>query len=281
MESDDYIISIGDEGIHTNIDGYSQLLKFYNTCQNYKDTVVTIDFNKLHWFSGNMCAILSAMIYKLNKERNLNFWVDGASVQHMKKRMGVLLHNGFIPNPDGEENYVSAVELTSFEPNDEKLFVDYIEHKLFENMGMRIDPDTKEMMIDKFLEMYSNIQLHAQTKDPVFACGQYFKKHKTLEFTLVDIGIGYLPPIEEHTKHQVTTSAGAIKWALEGNSTKRDAPGGTGIIDLHKYCKESKSEMNIITGNAYWGTNLPNEETISIEPFCGTIIHMLFNCKYS
>ena len=145
---------------------------------------------------------------------------------------------------------------------------------------MKIDPDSKNKMIDKFLEMYSNVQIHARSNDrPVFGCGHYLENDHKLHFTLVDLGVGYLVPIEEHTRGLICTSEAAIQWALQGNSTKKDAPGGTGLVDLASYCMDTGSNLHIITGNSYWGNDVNSGNALIINPFKGTTLHMMFNCS--
>ncbi len=67
--------------------------------------------------------------------------------------------------------------------------------------------------MNHFLEVFSNIHLHAHTKDPVFACGQYYPSKNLLKFTLVDLGVGFLEPISNFTKNQINEAEKAILWA--------------------------------------------------------------------
>lgn len=274
------LVSLGSSEILTSPEGYNQLQTFYENCQTVGNgSNIYLDFKNVKSMNGNMCALLTAMLYRLKNEKDLTFFVDEENMKYIKSHLKPLVKNGFLHSDDTSDSDLTNVSLEAFEPNDEKGFVDYIEHELFENIRMKIDPDLKDKMVDKFLEMYSNVQLHARTEFPVFGCGQYLKHEKKLHFTLVDLGVGYLLPIEEHTKGEISTSESAILWALEGNTTKPDAPGGTGLIDLLKYCEDTSSHLNIITGDTYWGNNLPLGKTLKIRPFRGTILHMIFNCS--
>src|SRR5690606_24535019 len=132
-------------------------------------------------------------------------------------------------------------------------------------------------LIDAFLELFCNVQKHARTESPIFACGQFYPNMKRLCFTLVDMGVGYFQPIHEFTNRDVKTPSEAIMWALKGNTTKVGTPGGLGLKEIQKFCTESGSTFVIISGGAYW-TNFQLFPT-TVKPFCGTIVNVIFDCK--
>ena len=263
--------------ITTTPNGYTKLVDIYYRCKDHYNIEISLHFYELEWIDANMAGLLHAILYKLNKENGLTFAID---VEYVKTKFEILFRNGFLKEllsiPD---NSGTTVQLTTFNKDEDEKFVNFIEKDLLGNEGMKIRDISKEKMTDHFLEVFTNVQIHARTEDPIFGCGQFFPKTKQLVFTLVDLGIGYLPPIEKHTKGKITTAEQAINWAISGNSTKEDAPGGIGLKHLLAYCTQTASEFNIITGDAYWGNNLGEIGTRAVKPFCGTIVHLLFNCK--
>jgi hypothetical protein len=93
----------------------------------------------------------------------------------------------------------------------------------------------------------------------------------------VDLGRGYLPEIEKFTKGAICTAMNAIEWALkDNNTTKLDAPGGTGLKNLLAFCQSTNGQLSIMTGDAYWNNHGEKED---MPHFCGTIIQLIFNCK--
>jgi hypothetical protein len=267
---------VATEDIATDRAGYKKLIGFYLSCHAYHDCRVYLDFKQITWISGNMCALFSAILYKLKKENQLNFFIDRENYAFIKSKLNFLFLNGFIEDFVKMPYSRTAVVLTKFDKSEDEKFLIYIENELFGNEGMQIKERKKDMVLS-FLEIFTNVQLHARTDEPIFACGQYFPKSKELHFTLVDLGVGYLKPIEEFTKGKTNTAEAAIEWAIKGNSTKITAPGGTGLIGILDYCKETNGLLNIITGDTYWVSDA--QITFQIPEFCGSVINLRFNCK--
>lgn len=268
---------VANEGIDSSKTGYKKLISFYFGCKAYRDCKISLEFRHINWISGNMCALLQGVLHKLNKENSLLFTLDRDNYSHIKTNLPFLFSNGFLEDVVKMPYSRSAVVLSTFEKNSDQQFVEYIEKGLFGNTGMTIKTEKKTGMIDNFLEVFSNVQLHARTEEPIFACGQFFPQKQQLHFTLVDLGVGYLLPISEFTKGKVITSEDAIQWAIEGNTTKMDAPGGTGLKRIIKYCEETKGTLNIITGDTYWASDATI--TFNVPVFCGSMINLMFNCK--
>lgn len=278
VTQNDVVISLGKYSINSTKSGYKRLVEFYNQCNEYSDCTVTIDFSELEFFDANLSAILFSMIYLLNKEKGLKFAID---MNLIGEKFDILMRNGFLEQDIVvEKNDNSCVKLQAFDLSDETSFVDYVTFDLFQNEGLtKLDKTTKNRMITNLLEVFANVT-HAKTDHPVFACGQYYPKNKRLKFTIVDLGIGFLRPINEYTKGTINEALNAIEWALEeGASTKKSEPGGNGLTDILSFCKSSESHMNIMTDGVVWGTDFGLIGHFKIEPYCGTIITLDFNCK--
>ena len=266
---------IGNGEIKTNEDGYLKLITFYEECMRHSNNEIIIDFEKITWIDGNMSALLMAIILKLKRENNIIFFVDQDVI---RDRFNILIRNGllsgveFVPKNDKTE-----IKLTGFDKIEDVRFIQYIEKELLSNPNLSIEHNVKDRLIDAFLELFCNVQKHARTDSPIFACGQYYTIPKRLSFTLVDSGVGYLAPISEFTGDNQMTGSEAIQWALSGNTTKKDAPGGLGLKEIQRFCSESGSTFIIITSGYYW-TNYQLLPT-KIKHFCGTIVNIIFDCK--
>jgi hypothetical protein len=257
--------------------GYSQLVDFYLRCQKHSDCVIFIDFEGLRWIDANMCALFDAILFKLNMENGLRFSLD---IELIQSRFDILFRNGFLRDIGHIENYTkSAVELNTFAINEDQRFYEFIDQQLLSHDSLQISDETKEGLTRCFLEVFTNVESHASTTLPVFACGQYYPTKGQLTFTLLDLGIGYSPKIQEHTNGRVNSSKGAVKWAIqEGHSTKKDARGGDGLSEIVKYCRANKGALHIVTGDAYWGSNLGAVETFKVKRFAGSMLNITFNC---
>jgi hypothetical protein len=262
--------------VTTSVAGYSKLIAFERACSKYKDCFVYVDLGGLLWLDANLSALFEAILYRLCATNRLRFSLD---IELVKSRFPILLRNGFLSSlcalPD---NAGTTVPIGTFLPSEVEDFVSYVDDKLLAHPSLQLGEERMYSIRNHFLELFANIELHARTTMPIFACGQYYPKLYKLKFTLVDLGVGYLPPIQVFTKGVVTNSAAAIAWALAGHNTTKIAstPGGLGLKELHAYCRAQGGELHIATGDAYWNSTL---NTTRVMPFGGTITSVVFNCQ--
>jgi hypothetical protein len=267
--------------IPTSVMGYSKLIAFEQSCALHYDCLVQVDLSNLVWIDANLSALFEAILYRLFQKNRLTFDID---VETVKQRFPILLRNGFLsylhPLPDQAG---TTVPIGTFQPAEVVEFATYIDDRLLSHPSLRLGNERMYNIRKHFLELFANIELHAQTSLPIFACGQYYPKSYKLKFTLVDLGIGYLPPIQSFTKGAIKSSSTAITWALADHNTTKVAttPGGLGLKELLSYCQEDAGELHISTGDAYWAsTSTMNPPTLAtVLPFAGTVISVGFNCQ--
>lgn len=270
------------QSLYTDYSGIKRLFNFYHQALEYYNTTIYIDFYNLEWLDANLSALFGAILYKLNKENNLLFSTD---LNFVSDKFSVLFRNGFLSSEEKIiDNYNSTISFKDFDKNDKAGFVDYIENELLSHRGMpKLNKSTNDKILDSLIEVFCNIQIHSKTDQPFFVCGQFYPKNQEIIFTLVDLGIGFLPAINFKTNGKITNSIDAIKWSLQkGNTTKDSNIGGIGLCDLYDYFKQSDGNIQIITGDTFWEKNL--EKTIFDKhnfdkPFVGSILNLFFNCK--
>jgi len=271
---------------YTTDRGFTKLNKFYEEASQFSQRTISLDFYDLKWFDGNLTAILAAMMYKLSKENRLSFSTD---IAYISDKFDLLIKNQFILGPDFgdlKNKDFNTLPLRSFKPNDKDGFIGYLDNHLFPHRGM---PPTSSEEIYKrvkadLIEIFCNIHEHAKTKYPCFLCGQFYEDKKYLALTITDLGIGFLPPIQKKTSNEIKTHSSAILWALDGNTVKRNkTPGGLGISSIRKYCAENNGIFHIISGNAYWGSDIEKSILRGVAEldysFCGSTINLFFNWK--
>lgn len=262
--------------IKTNEYGYGKLMEFYQWCVDKEKQHIFLDFTAVGWFDANLTVLLQAMVYKLGKAHGHVFYINPT---FMRDRFPVLFRNGFLSSIEKvQDEFGTAVQLTTFLPHEDEKFLIYIESELIKTDLREIDGKNKKQLADHFLEVFSNIQIHANTTDAIFACGQFYPKQNELKFTLIDLGDGFLPKIQAFTKGKVNTSAEAIKWAVSGGSTKANTPGGIGLSGIMKWCADNEAGLEIVTGDAYLSHTYGRNRTLTVSPFCGTIVNILFRC---
>lgn len=244
--------------LSTNFAGISKLFQFYHNAAIYTDKIIFIDFYHLQWFDANLSALLGAILDKLHKENNLTFSTD---LTFLEEKFDVLFRNGFLNSEKYEiDERQSTVSFYQFDITDEKSFITYIEKELMCHRGMpQLSENQSLAIVDSLTEVFNNIQIHSYSLYDCFVCGQYFPKQKNLVFTMLDLGVGFLPAINKKTKGAISNDYDAVKWALKkSNSTKENSVGGLGLFQLEKYFLDTKGDMQIITGDVFWSISLDN-----------------------
>ncbi|MBN3583366.1 hypothetical protein JYB64_13290 [Algoriphagus aestuarii] len=260
---------------------FRKLYEIFECFRKSKNEKILLDFDEVEWMDANLCAILDSVIFVLNRDYGHQFFIDK---KHIEGKFEIFQRNGFFkPSQNNEvliDNRDTTVRMTRFSTESDGEFYGYIGESLFNHSAFEKMPDIKASLLEHFLEVYANIQTHAKTTGPVFACGQYYPYQHQLKFTLVDIGVGFLNPISQFTKGQVSTANEAIDWALkERNTTKTDAPGGLGLTYLKNYCEKNKHGFQIITSGKCWTNDKSELNYWPLANFPGTAINLTFNCK--
>ncbi len=268
------------ERILTDFPGYRSLLNIYHEYSQFQDACVRLDFEDVRFFEANLCGLLLGILHKLKVENGLEFDIDETQ---LPEELNVLIRNHFVNQLTGSNHRIkdvrkSTIPARSFATDDVSGFVDYIEHAFLGQRGLKDMPKhAKARIQNNYLEIFSNVDLHANTDYPVFVCGQYFPKNGTVKFSMTDLGEGFLPRIQDFTNGKINNSHHAILWALRGNSTKPDAKGGSGLSNTFKYCVNNQGDMHVITGDCYWKYENGEVQAKRIKtPFCGVTIHLIF-----
>jgi hypothetical protein len=271
--------------IHTDFNGYCELLDFYNFCKNNHNTCITIDWSELEILDANLSAVLCGMMHKLKKENNLSFFLDvkqlngGLSIFWRNRFVKYILKSKIEPQIDDRQ---SVIPLKAFKVEHFDNYCTYIEKELLQHRGIDLMRfRDKEKVKDSYLELFNNYEIHSETDEAILCCGQYFPVAGELKFTMVDLGCGFLKKIAEYTKDtdKIEKCVDAIQWAIRGGSTKVEAKGGTGLKKMLFYCKSSASSIHIISDNTYWKFDNTITNHWIDKPFLGTTIHLIM--RYS
>jgi hypothetical protein len=266
--------------IKTGPEGIGKLLDFYEQASQFEDCVIRVDCYDLKWIDANPAALLHAFDYQLLKLRNVQIVSD---FSFLAERFCFLFENGWLkhgekPFPDEQRRTLLC---TSFAPDRLENFIDYVKKELLVHKGTHgLTEKLRIQMEADLMEIFINIDRHAQTKDPLFVCGHYYQAAGYFVFTMADLGVGFLPPIRTFTNGVITTCAAALDWALSGNSSTGEPLAGMGLEGIQNYCKNHGGGLQIISGDAFWGTKLPcagQAGHIGLEKtFQGSIINLFF-----
>lgn len=276
---DDKIVFEFKESIKTNFSGTKKLFDFYKFAADYYNETIYLDFYHLNWFDANLSALFGSILTKLGNENNLTFSTD---INYLKEHFNVLFRNGFFKNGNKiEDEHQSTIIYKSFSPDDKNGFINYIENDLLTHRGMpSFSEKEKDEILECLIEVFCNIQIHSKSNGNFYVCGQYYPEKGMLTFSMVDIGVGFLPAIKNKTKDSVNNNYDAIKWALKKKNTTKNSPGGLGLFDLNSYFNRTKGNLQIITGDTFWSTELENaimKKFIFPNPYVGSILNLFFN----
>jgi tetratricopeptide (TPR) repeat protein len=84
---------------------------------------------------------------------------------------------------------------------------------------------------NSYFEIFDNVGVHANTIEPVITCGQLYPAARTLKFTLVDLGDGFLKKIARFTRgREYTRPVCSLAYPLLPSkpSDRTDRPGQDG-----------------------------------------------------
>jgi hypothetical protein len=273
-------IKLADQ-IRTNFSGYKKLVNFYHEASLFSSQEIHICIEDLEWIDANLSALLDAILHKLSSEQNLAFTID---IELAQEKFDVLLRNGFLRSTSASlDAQKSTLPNMHFDVTDKNAYIKYLEKWLIEHRGFPKKYNAlKNSLIDQLIEVFCNSHYHSESRFPFFVSGQFFPSQKSLIFTMVDLGNGFLPKIAV-SDPSVKDSLQAIQWALEGKSTKlrqEQTPGGLGIQGLIKYCAENNGGAQIITGDGFWSSEDANtifsNGRIVPQPFLGTTVNLFF-----
>lgn len=271
--------------IHSDADGIQKLINFYNEASHYENCDIVVDCYKLKWIDANLSAMLFSFDYLLHKNNNVKIKAD---FPFLEKQFCFLFENGWLKYdkrvvPDTQQRTLLCTE---FSPKNLEGFLEYIKEKLLKHKGTHGLTETlRAQMENDLLEVFGNIDRHAETKDPLFVCGHYYATAGYFVFTLVDLGVGFLSPIERFTNGAINSTAEAINWALSGQSIRNNSEpfSGMGLQGILEYCNLHGGGLQIITGDGFWGTKLPcpgpSGHIALNSPFKGSIINLFFPFK--
>lgn len=261
--------------VNNEFSSYQQLIDMY---ESNKDTMFeTIDIELRSFFAANMSAALGAILDKL--EYNLN----NIAFTHIDPQIEkILFKNEFLSyygKGRQEDTNKTTVKYQKLLPTDGKFFKNYIMRDLIEEHSTdlpRMSVGVKNKITESIYEMFVNVQLHSDAKN-VYTCGQFYPQRNTIEFTVVDNGMGFRERVNRRFNANLT-SVETIKWAVQDkNTTKLDAPGGIGLAALKEFIICNKGKFQIVSLDGFYQFGVGGELSgIFSGEFPGTLVNLQF-----
>ena len=266
----------------------SKLVSINNTFKSYQCLISLFEkhkddlFGGIHleihnFFAANMSAALGAVLDKFTTNLN-DIYFDYLSPQIES----ILLKNDFLTYYGKQRTLDvnnTTIKFQKLKPTDGKYFKNYVIEELIEghNTDLPIMSDgVKEKIIEAIYEIFVNAQIHSETKF-IYTCGQFFPNKNKIEFTIVDIGIGFREKINRRFGRNLSATQ-ALKWAVQDKkTTKQDVSGGIGLAVLKEFIGINKGKMQIVSNDGFYQFD-DNGENLRLfnGEFPGTIVNLQF-----
>jgi len=154
---------------------------------------------------------------------------------------------------------------------------------------LRLSDKLKPAITSRILEVFSNayghgVSIQDMKKLGVYSCGQYNKKEKSLNISVLDFGPGIIANVKR--VNDGLNSIDAMQWALvKGNSTRTDSqtsdiPRGLGLDLLYNFVLVNGGELRIYSNDVKVIFSKAAGLKIEEGPteMHGTIVSIKINC---
>ena len=220
-----------------------------------------------------MSAALGGVLDKLDFTASINVSSKNEAILSILKKNGFLANYGYEKNPDVNNTTIQYLKLRA---SDSRYFNSYVMNELLSRSDLpKMSDSLKKKIAESIYEIFVNAQIHSKS-DYIYTCGQFFPHKEKIEFTIVDMGIGFKKHINDSFNFSLS-SVQTIKWALiNGNTTKKDVPGGIGLSLLTEFIKLNRGKFQIISDDGFYEVGETENSGFLDSPFPGTIVNMEF-----
>jgi hypothetical protein len=259
--------------INNDIASYKQLIDLYHSNKNSFFGKIDLQLNG--FFAANMSAALGGVLDLFAENLNeIRLTIINSSTEQILLKNDFLSYFGYTRIPDTNHTTIRYQKLT---PTDGKYFNSYVVNELIERNELpKMSEVVKEKMAEKIYEIFVNAQMHSDSKN-IYTCGQFYPNKDKIEFTIVDVGIGFKRRINERFNSRLS-SVQAIKWAtVDRNTTKESMTGGIGLALLKEFITLNNGKMQIVSDDGFYEYSGQGElEFIFDKAFPGTIVNLQF-----
>jgi hypothetical protein len=259
--------------INNTYESYQKIISFYEANKDKLFDDIHIELQQ--WFAANMSAALGAVLDLL--AGNIN---DIHFDYIAPKTEEILLKNDFLSYYGKQRIFDTnhtTIKYQKLKPTDGKYFKKYVIEELIGRDELpNMSAALKEKMVEAIYEIFVNAQIHSET-DFIYTCGQFFPAKNKIEFTIVDIGVGFKEKINR--RFDVNLSAAkAIEWAVQDkNTTKENISGGIGLAVLREFIGMNKGKMQIVSNDGFYEYD---DKGVKISPFNGAFPGTIVNLQF-
>jgi hypothetical protein len=258
----------------TDFRGFEQLAELYDHALSVRGATIDIDCATADWIDANLAAALGALAYTLGSAADKTI-----RLSNLQPRVKDILACNGVLGRSLVRRRSTVVPLRHFQPGDARKFAGYTQDHLSDKGMPVMSPQVEKRVFEGIDELFQNAEIHSKTKHGIFACGQLYPRTSRLDFSLVDLGIGFQRVVADALRRDLGPAA-AIEWAMKGRNTTRsgDVPGGLGLKILREFIQLNGGRLSIVSHRGYWTLNRNGVNQRQFEkPFPGTIVTIEVN----
>ncbi|MCE9686031.1 hypothetical protein LZP73_07350 [Shewanella sp. AS16] len=290
--------------------GYNQIFKIANEVFDNPKQHFDFDFKGCARIDHNGVVILGGLAQFVNYQNSLASRSIGgvigskalysAGVMFKVDSMSELISNQLIEN-----NFLNHFTQENFQGYKSGDYIGYRQHnslldadeiafhlneKWLSAEKLSITPRLKEAIVSRIFEIFMNAYGHGTSIQNirqlgVYSCGQYDKKERKLNLSVVDFGPGIITNVR-NANPGITDEKEAMNWALmRGNSTRTDSQGidmprGLGFDLLHEFVKLNLGVIRVYSNgvSAISSKGEPYKISENKYEFNGTMVSIQINC---
>lgn len=263
--------------------GFDALALLSREAEKWFFDEVELDFSGCGWFDANMAGPLGCVLSQIIDHLN-SIEIVGLPLPVR----AILSKNRFLENYGGSKfagEHDTVVPFRRFDLEDGRYFAAYASGHIRGKGLPAMSIALQRKFFESLGELFENAVMHSESRLGVFACGQFYPNKRRFDFCLCDAGAGFEGSIARAFDLRVD-SLKAMRFCLgEGNTTKRDQPGGLGLKLLKRFIKLNKGRIVIVSYSGYYEfvDGVDRYENLS-HSFPGTCINIEINtadsCSY-
>jgi anti-sigma regulatory factor (Ser/Thr protein kinase) len=259
--------------IDNSFASYQQLINLFQENKDVDFSAINVSMHQ--WFAANMIAALGAILDKLQDNFNtIQFRYIDPPIERILQKNDFLAYFGY---PSVVDNHHTTIRFLKLKPSDGKFFNNYVSNELLGRAELpKMSEGAKNKIAEALYEIFVNAQIHSESNH-IYTCGQFFPWKDKIEFTIVDVGIGFRDKVNKRFNSNLNAMQ-AIQWAVrDKNTTKVGVSGGIGLALLSEFIGMNRGKMQIISNDGFYEYSEQGEEMHLFKgAFPGTIVNLQF-----
>jgi hypothetical protein len=263
------------------------------------NAILRIDFEDASFVRNHYLSIIG-MGLEIVKNRDIQIQLilpKRQTVLTSMKKIGFL--SAFMEEQDAKDTFKTMIRYTNIPLANYDLQLQEFHQYFIEQFTGKVanlSPKLLNKILQKILELFSNVFRHSESALGLFCSGQFYPSNEKFNFTIVDNGVTIKTNVNRYLfkqfiknrsttdklfgkKFQSLSGDEAIQWALK-DTHSTTGKGGLGLSLLMDFIKISEGSIEIISNDGYYSIKDGIEVSKTLESsFEGTLISIELNTQ--